>query len=747
MNDAIRILIVEDDSDWLDIYSEYLRDEKYEIDTARTIQQAFERLDRAIYDVVITDLKMIGFDYDFGGFSVLKRVREISSCTQVIVITAYGTQEIAFRATQQGAFDIVYKPPDPDRLRVSVRGAIQASQMLATRRGDTARLSRHARVPAQNAAENTPGLGLFGITGNSRQMQTTFEKISYAVHTDAPVFLYGETGTGKNLIAKAIHHNSKRQSRPFSSVAFADLVEHWNAIQRNLLRIKGGTFFLDSLQKPGPGASAILEDLFTLLPNVDVRLISTVTTEENTLEKIRIQFGFDANLFERLSQTPIYIPPLRLRKDGDDIPALIGFFIRTITAERSSEPQITFSKEALKKLVDYDYRLGNVRELYDIIHKAVNLLGAEGEITPDQLPATLHQREMIEVKAGPAPASIYTLTVGIDQYFFLNRLRKAAQDAQDFHDLLLQSRVDRQNALMLLDDQATKTNILNALSQLARSVTENDKVIIFFSGHGVQLQDLTKEEYLCPVDTNFADLENTLISSKELTRAFNAIHAGQFICIFDACHAGGVGEIKHAGLAIKDGVSENSYTLLSQGKGRVILASSLPDEVSWEIDTMRNGLFTNFLLEGLRGKAARQNGEVWLSALFGYVSEQIPRHRPQHPYLKSETQDIVILTGATPKDTRHILQPDRDNLSYNLAAVRNLLNRVFSDEGLIHFCHDHFPIVYDDLGSGMSKATKIEYLLDYCERTIEIEKMLKLVQKMNPQQYSFFEDQLRSPTP
>ena len=744
MNNS-HILIVEDDADWLEIYCDYLKNEPYKIDTARTIHQAFTLLEKTTYAVVITDLKMIGFDNNFGGFSVLEKVRVINSWTQVIVITAFGTQEIAFKASQQGAFDIVYKPPDPKRLVMSLNGAIQASHILEKRYHNKQQaLLESNDFPVNNREKPPTQSGLFGITGNSKQMQKTFEKISYALHANLPVFIFGETGTGKNLIARAIHNNSEYSNRPFSSVSVDDLLQHWEPVKRNLGRLNGGTFFLDKLHKCPIDLSPILSELLSLSQKANVRLISTMTISETIIERIPDILMINPEIFKELANISIYAPPLRLRKDGDDIPALAGFFIHSITGPRTPAPQISLSEKALQDLVEYDYPIGNVRELSDIIQKAVDMLGTDGTILPEHLSIPTQTKIVNSSKLGNPAQSVYILIIGINQYDFLNTLSKAAQDAKDIHNLFSHNLSIKNKLHLLLDKEATKINILNEFAWLANSSTENDKVIIFFSGHGAQIESASKEEFICPVDGNFSHPMSTLISSKELTLALNAIQSKQLICIFDACHAGGVGDIKKSGQFIKSGISKSTYNLLSQGQGRVILASCLPDEVSWEIGLFNNGLFTHYLLEGLSGKAARNDGEIWLSNLFGYISEQVPKHKPQHPYLKSETQDFIILTSMKSENSNSSNMKTEIEIDYsnNLPKIRDLVNLSFSDEELIRFCHDYFQPVYDYFSTGMSKAMKIEYLLGFCERKLEFKKLLRHIEKTNPNQYALFQDKV-----
>ena len=197
---------------------------------------------------------------------------------------------------------------------------------------------------------------------------------------------------------------------------------------------------------------------------------------------------------------------------------------------------------------------------------------------------------------------------------------------------------------LLLDEQSTKPSISNKLSWLADHAKSDDTVIISFSGHGAQiLGGFWPGEYLCPVEATLDKIEGSLVSDEEFTASLRAIQAGRLVVFLDACHAGGVGEPKDPSMEIKAGLSEKAYTrLLSQG--RIIIASCRPDEVSYELPEMRNSLFTHYLLEGLRGGAARHDGTIWMSNLFGYLYQRVSEHNLQHPFQKSEAEDFVIIS-------------------------------------------------------------------------------------------------------
>jgi DNA-binding NtrC family response regulator len=392
-----RILIVEDDADWLEIYCTYLKDSSYILDTAQTINQAFKFLDQNQYDAVITDLKLIGFGNEYGGFNILHKVKDICPETQVIIITAYGTQDIAFRAIQQGALAIVYKPPTPEHFKFIASNAIEARKIIFQRHMSVSKTIKRPNSNKKTSDDSIQSqqLGFFGIMGNSNGMKKAFGKISYAIHADTPVFIFGEKGTGKTLIAKTIHSSSKRKNKPFSRVNYDEMIKHWDTVKQNIKNIGGGTFFLDAVSKVSNDDQSILDLLFKSLRDEDIRLISAATTGCRSINKLRDDLHINQKAFNSIVDIPIFIPPLRNRKDGDDIPALAGYFVRILTDEASIEPCVAISPEAMKLLIKHDYSQSNVTELHEVIQRALNLLGGKGEITKEHIIFTLNETKKV----------------------------------------------------------------------------------------------------------------------------------------------------------------------------------------------------------------------------------------------------------------------------------------------------------------------------------------------------------------
>ena len=344
---------------------------------------------------------------------------------------------------------------------------------------------------------------------------------------------------------------------------------------------------------------------------------------------------------------------INLTEPDDQLPMdLYVSAIRTATTLKNPY----FINEILARIANQSHILNDEEDVYSSIiqlcsnvteEKWIESLKGGYSTTPlkewrreiEKLQSSLQSEHSLSFHTGHA------LIIGINNYLNdLNKLSKAAVDANDLYGLLSQNGYPTSNMTLLLDEQATKRAIDNALNKFASHIDSQDTVVIFFSGHGAQNPGgFTPGEYICPVDARKDDLNSTAISSVNLTTAIKAIKAKQVVVLLDACHSGGVGEIRGAG-EIKSGLSSEAYDKLATGEGRVVIASCRPDEVSYELREMRNGLFTYYLLEGLRGEAASSDGSVRIFSLFEYLSRWVPRRKPQNPIIKmTATQNFPII--------------------------------------------------------------------------------------------------------
>lgn len=230
----------------------------------------------------------------------------------------------------------------------------------------------------------------------------------------------------------------------------------------------------------------------------------------------------------------------------------------------------------------------------------------------------------------------YALIVGVSNYIKIDPLPNIVlKDANDIFNVLIDERFcsfQSSNIKKVFDSKASKSNILNNLQWLAEVSNKDSTIIIYFSGHGIHLND-RKETYLLPVDadnSSSTDLHNSSVSSTEFTKALDSISSRKVIVIFDACHAGGVGTIKSIDNT-KEGIPHWYYDELSSGSGRVILSSSREEEKSWILDS-DNSLFSKYLISGLKGNAASQDGFIRIFNLFEYIQPQVTIRKPiQHP--------------------------------------------------------------------------------------------------------------------
>ncbi len=347
------------------------------MEVAASGAQALEALARTTADVVFLDVKMPGMD----GLDALDRIRSRTPGTQVIMISGHGTIETAVEATRRGAFDFLQKPLDTDRLLVTLRNALDRKGLA-----DSVEAFR-SEVEARHR-----------IIGNSRAIRDVLERVERVAPSDARVLITGENGTGKELVARALHRNSRRRGEAFVEVNCAaipsELIESelfghmkgsfTGAVQDRagtFEQADGGTLFLDEIGDMAPAAQAkvlraLEEGKVTRVggqrpKEVDVRVIAATNKE---LEGEIAEGRFREDLFYRLNVVPIHVPPLRERRE--DIPLLVRHFAEQMAAREGIPPR-TFSDEALGRLEGMEWP-GNVRELRNTVERLLILAPGEG---------------------------------------------------------------------------------------------------------------------------------------------------------------------------------------------------------------------------------------------------------------------------------------------------------------------------------------------------------------------------------
>lgn len=372
-----KILVVDDEILIRDFLAETLSRKNFEVSVADNGRRAFELLKENSYDVMITDMKLP----DTTGIEILKKCKEYSPNTIVIIITAFGSIDNAVEAMRLGAFNYLLKPFSPDTIEAIIE-----------------KVREHVSVVEENRylrQQISPGGGRdpLPVIGKSPAMQKILTDVMNVAKSNASVFVHGESGTGKEVIAHAIHYNSLRENRPFIKVNCAavpdTLIESeffghekgafTGAHSKRLGRFElanTGTLLLDEISEvPLPVQAKLLrviqEQEFERVGGskplkVDVRLIST--SNRNIKEMIERKV-LREDLFYRLNVVPIYLPPLRERKE--DIVLLAEYFINRLCIENHKEPKM-FTESAVKKLLSYDWP-GNVRELANVIERAIVL--------------------------------------------------------------------------------------------------------------------------------------------------------------------------------------------------------------------------------------------------------------------------------------------------------------------------------------------------------------------------------------
>ena len=388
------ILVTEDDARSRDSLSRAMTRAGYRTLTAADGAEALRLLERETVDVVLTDLKMPGID----GLSLLERLRARSPETIVILLTAFGTVDVAVEAMKKGAYDFLTKPINLDKLDRLLQHALEARRLVRENRELRLRLSETS--------------GLKQLLGQSAPMQRLREVIQQVAATDAAALILGETGTGKELVAHGIHYGSPRADRPFVKVSCASLPEglleselfghergaFTGARERRKGRFElahGGTLFLDEVGDMSPPTQAKLlrvlqEREFERVGGsetvrVDVRLIAATNRD---LEGLVAEGAFREDLYYRLNVVAILAPPVRER--AEDIPALAAHFLR-LSAGRWGKPVPEVAADALALLCRYSWP-GNVRELQHVAESML-VFSKGGPITAADLPAAIRGGE------------------------------------------------------------------------------------------------------------------------------------------------------------------------------------------------------------------------------------------------------------------------------------------------------------------------------------------------------------------
>ncbi len=389
MTDEIRILIAEDTDSMREAMTEILRKAGYQITAVPDGQAALSYLEKNRVDLVITDYKM----GTVSGHDLLKAVKQSHMSAEVLMITAFGTIDLAVEMMQAGAWDFMTKPFSKETLILKVKRA--AERIL-----ERGRAHRLQEVNAYLNDEIDERFNAGEMIGQTPEMKAVFTSIIKIAKSDSAVFITGESGTGKELVARAIHRNSGRSQAPFIRVNCGALAE--GVLESELFGHEKGSFTGALKQKKGrfelaDRGTLFLDEIGDIPMNTQVKLLRVIqekefervggettlrvdvriiaATHRNLPEEVR-KGNFREDLFYRLHILPVALPPLRQRQE--DIPLLTKHFIRKLARERSLDPA-ELTSDALDLLKKYPWP-GNVRELENAVERVL-VLNESNEIT------------------------------------------------------------------------------------------------------------------------------------------------------------------------------------------------------------------------------------------------------------------------------------------------------------------------------------------------------------------------------
>jgi len=413
-----KVLIADDEVKVREYFSDVLRHEDFDVDTAQNGEIAIDLIDKDFYDIALIDLNMPKVD----GMSVLKYIVEHSLGTIGIILTGYATIRNAVEAMKTGAFDYLAKPVKMEEVLMVINRALEFRDIKRENLALKNQLKKKYRF------EN--------FIGDSPQMNKVFKVIEKVADTDSTILILGESGTGKELVAKAIHYNSMRRDKPLIPVNCgaipeelleSELFGHEKGAFTNAIRTRIGRFELSN------GGSIFLDEIGEMSPHLQVKLLRILQEQEfervggtktikcdirviaatnRNLDKLVQDGTFREDLYYRLKVIPITIPPLRERRT--DVPLLVHHFMENLSKSRKKKIK-SISKEIIKALIEYDWP-GNVRELENIIERMIIL--AEGdELTIHDLPEKIIQKPHDEEFLEPViPEDGFSLNNAINEY-------------------------------------------------------------------------------------------------------------------------------------------------------------------------------------------------------------------------------------------------------------------------------------------------------------------------------------------
>jgi DNA-binding NtrC family response regulator len=422
MSDSSKhLLLVEDEAPLREAIAEQLSDRGYQVQQAASGEEAVERLADFAFDIIVTDLRLPGIDGSAVVDAAVGRYPHIIA----IVVTGYGTVKDAVDAIKHGAMDFVSKPFQIDELLHVLETALEQRRLKSENAYLRAQLEERYRFE--------------GIVGKSRAMTRLFQLLETVAATNSTILISGETGSGKEVVARAIHHNSPRRMHHFvalncsaipETLLEAELFGHVRGAftgavgnrQGRLEQAHKGTLFLDEV---GTMSTSLQMKLLRVLQErefervgdshsvkVDVRVIAATNSD---LARMVADGQFREDLYYRLNVIPVHVPPLRERKE--DIPLLVAHFMEKFRVD-PSVPAIAVSQAAMRQLMAFRWP-GNVRQLENAVERAVAFIGGRAHIDAADLPA-----EIQEAEEPALSASLALPDEGLDLDAFVNRVER-----------------------------------------------------------------------------------------------------------------------------------------------------------------------------------------------------------------------------------------------------------------------------------------------------------------------------------
>jgi DNA-binding NtrC family response regulator len=453
------LLFVEDEVAFRAVIAERLAEHGYRVDQVASGEEALARLTEFAYDILVTDLRLPGLD----GLRLVEAALERYPDLVAIVVTGYGTVKDAVDAIKRGATDFITKPFQFEELLHVLASALEQRRLRA----------ENAYLRAQ--LEERYGFG--SLIGRSRAMRDLFHLLETVAATSSTILITGETGTGKELVARAIHYSSPRRAHRFVAINCAAIPE--TLLEAELFGYVRGAFTGAVATRPGRLEQAhrgtlFLDEIGTMSPALQSKLLRVL--QEREFERVgdsrpiridvrivaatnadlaqRVAEGtFREDLYYRLNVIPIHLPPLRERRE--DIPLLVRHFLERLGREMTPpRTQVTFSQEAMRCLMAFSWP-GNVRQLENIVERALALTPGRSQIEVTDLPPE------IRAVSEPPPEQVTLPDEGLDLDAYLRQVERRL-----IHQALEKSGGNKHRAAQLLG--LKRTTLVEKLKRLER---------------------------------------------------------------------------------------------------------------------------------------------------------------------------------------------------------------------------------------------------------------------------------------